>query len=220
MQAEHGDRGARRGLWSANMRLALVNFKGGVGKTTVAMCLAVPAAVDGPTLLVDGDPQGTASKWWDTARRNGEPFLADLVHAASPTEMRAADFDDYRHVIIDCPPGNAAIATEAVARADLTVVPTQPSALDLWQAFDTMAWAGDLGAPAVLLLTAVRAGTVSASAAAITIEEADQPRLQSTIPRREAFVQMGGTHPRRVSQFRFVLDEMAAVVDELERMRT
>src|SRR5690349_7749300 len=53
---QYGDKGA-------HMKIGVVNTKGGVGKTTIAVHLAAMLAGQAPTLLIDGDPQGSAVSW-------------------------------------------------------------------------------------------------------------------------------------------------------------
>lgn len=121
----------------------LVNQKGGVGKSTLAMnlaavkadVLATPDDDQSPVLAVSIDPQGSAV-WW--ADRVGElPFRIAQVHN-NPEQLRAlGNLPGVRHVIVDTPgwigddPGSAdnGAMNEALGAADLVIVPIVPEPL-------------------------------------------------------------------------------------------
>src|SRR3954454_3164340 len=93
------------------MRLALVSSKGGTGKTTSSVFLASALHLQGRTLAIDADPQGSLTAW----SAGGElPFT--VVSMATPQIHRQiADLAaDYEHVVIDTPPGNMAITRAAI----------------------------------------------------------------------------------------------------------
>lgn len=106
--------------------IAVVAEKGGVGKTTLSLSLAVAAAQAGRRVaVIDLDPQATASKWTD--RREAEMPWVVATHAA----RLSAALDQAREqgvdfVVIDTPPHSGADATEAARRADVVLVPVEP----------------------------------------------------------------------------------------------
>ena len=63
------------------MRLAVVNLKGGTGKTTSATALAMQLSSRGRTLLIDADPQGSAAHWWSSVRSEQSPCVRCSVRA-------------------------------------------------------------------------------------------------------------------------------------------
>ena len=117
--------------------IAVVNQKGGVGKTTLVMQLAGALTRRGrKVLVVDADPQGTATRW-AVAAPEGLPFPAAVVglSAAGGTVHReVAKFTDaYDLILIDCPPAVESPAPQsALLIADLALVPLFPSPPDLW----------------------------------------------------------------------------------------
>lgn len=119
--------------------IAVVNQKGGSGKTTLSMQLAGALARRGnKVLVVDADPQGTATRWAATAE-DEKPFPASVIglSAASAKVHREVKkfVDDYQYIIIDCPPAaDSPVPQSALLIADLALVPIIPSPLDMWAA--------------------------------------------------------------------------------------
>lgn len=120
------------------MIIAVVNQKGGAGKTTIALNLAAALAAEGKrVLLVDADPQQTAQDW-AAVRTSPPPF--QVVGLAKPVLHRdlpklAADYD---HVVIDGAPRNYEVARSAIAAADVVLIPVQPSGADFWASRETV----------------------------------------------------------------------------------
>ena len=106
--------------------IAVVAEKGGVGKTTLALDLAVTAVKKGHAVAVmDVDPQVTASKWTDR-RTNEYPWVvpthaARLAAAIDKAKAQGVDF-----IVIDTPPHSATDAAEAARRADVVLSPIEP----------------------------------------------------------------------------------------------
>ncbi|MGH3233466.1 MAG: ParA family protein [Streptosporangiaceae bacterium] len=99
------------------MIVAVAGTKGGSGKTTTAVCLAQEAAGRGvDVLLLDLDPQGTATEW--------VPELSKHVPAVRNAQEVAALGADRELVLIDTPPGAAAQALAALEAADVVVAVT------------------------------------------------------------------------------------------------
>jgi chromosome partitioning protein len=119
--------------------IAVCNQKGGSGKTTLSMQLAgALARRKNKVLVVDADPQGTATRWAATAE-DEKPFPASVVglSAASAKVHREVKkfVDDYQYIIIDCPPAaDSPVPQSALLIADLALVPIIPSPLDMWAA--------------------------------------------------------------------------------------
>lgn len=114
--------------------IAVVNQKGGAGKSTLAMLLAGSLADHGHGVLVaDADAQNTASRW---ARAGAgfparvEDFSGEEDKLYKRLKKRLGEFD---YIVIDTPPAAAAPVTESALRlAQLALVPVIPSPLDLW----------------------------------------------------------------------------------------
>lgn len=116
--------------------IAVVNQKGGAGKTTVAMLLAGSLGERGARVLVaDADPQNTASHW---AGISGE-FPAEVEDVSGDEgklhKQLRKRVDDFDYIVIDSPPAATAPVTHsALKAAHLALVPIVPSPLDIWAA--------------------------------------------------------------------------------------
>ena len=128
--------------------IAVLSEKGGVGKTTIALDLAVTADHLGKRATVlDIDPQATASKWTDR-RVSDTPRVIPTHGVRLGAAISKAKADGVELVVIDTPPHSSADAVEAARWADFVLVPVEPHVFSL----DTLAKSADLlnlaGAPA------------------------------------------------------------------------
>lgn len=111
--------------------ITLAAQKGGAGKTTLAVHLAVQAHKAGErVVLVDTDPQGSAIAW-ARARGQDAPVIVAATSSQLNDVMTAARNDGMTLVILDTPPHAAPGAAAASTLADLVLVPVRPSAFDL-----------------------------------------------------------------------------------------
>ena len=111
--------------------IAIVAQKGGTGKTTLALCLAVAAANDGKSVLVvDLDPQATASNWGDR-RIADQPVIASTQAARLPKLLAAAAENGADLVFVDTPPRLEQASMAAASAANLILVPCIPAINDL-----------------------------------------------------------------------------------------
>jgi chromosome partitioning protein len=122
------------------MIYACVNTKGGVGKTTTAVHLAVLLALEGPTLLIDGDPQASAASWAAWRRESSyqpSPTTTCLAGKAILTEGKQLS-NGFKHVVIDAGGRDSHGLRSALVLAQRAVIPVGASNLDAAAMTDLM----------------------------------------------------------------------------------
>ena len=172
VQLRASNSGNELGRGSGQMRVIVVaSQKGGSGKTTIAGHLAVQAGLagHGPALLIDTDPQGSLTEWW-RARKDEAPALANVK-----LEEVAGNLAELRSygtavTIIDTPPALTDSIEQAMAIADLVIIPARPSPHDLRAVGATVEMCRRAGKPFVFVLNgaAQRANITVQAAAALS----------------------------------------------------
>jgi chromosome partitioning protein len=183
------------------MIVALLNQKGGVGKTTLALHLAGVWARQGCRVtVIDADPQGSALDWSEQRAKEGGPRLfgvlglaRDTLHREAPEIARGVD-----HVVIDGPPRIAGLMRSALLAADVVLVPAQPSPFDGWASGEMLnlirearIFRPELVARFVLNRCAAR--TIIARETGDALAEHDPPVLAARIGQRVAFADAART---------------------------
>jgi len=208
------------------MIIAITGQKGGVGKSTTAICLAVAALARGMrVLLVDADPQGTARTWGEVANENGHD--APTIVAMGATMHRPGQLssvaEGYDLTIIDCPPRHGEIQRSALMIADVALLPCGPSAADAWAIAAGLEVIGEARAmrdelKACVLITRKQRRTALGKGARQVLESSGLPVLSTELGYRIAYQEaialgQGVTSyaPRDPSA-----SEMFELLDELE----
>jgi chromosome partitioning protein len=112
--------------------LAIISQKGGAGKTTLAVNLAVAAELqDVPTVLIDLDPQSSAKTWHDIRTKKDTPFVVSAQASRLEEMIELARAHGAELVIIDTAPHSESAALGAARAADLVLIPCRPAILDL-----------------------------------------------------------------------------------------
>ena len=208
--------------------ITVFNQKGGCGKTTLTMHLAGTMGLRGyTTLVVDMDPQGTASRW-ASAAAEGQDFPASVISLA-PMEGKMHrevrnQIEKYDAIFIDCPPAmNSAAPTSAMLISDLALIPVVPSPGDIWAAEGAKRLAEGAQVNNESLITRVVPNMVqkSTSLARVLLEVLDEdqnfPVLKSSLGSRAAFreCQIMGTTVHQVPRASAAVDEVEAMTDEV-----
>ena len=156
------------------MNIALVAKKGGVGKTTLCLLLHEAIKQTGQTVAVrDYDAQGSASK--ALARING---------------TRETPGESYQVLVIDTPPSLTLPSTAAaVTSAEIILIPTTPSPVDIWEADEAARFAQDKNPSAIvrIVLNRTRTGTLLTDAVRQSLEGVSAEILPVTLADRQSY---------------------------------
>ena len=116
--------------------LAVLNQKGGVGKTTLATHIAMRLSeLKQRVLLIDADQQGSSLDW--KAARGDEPAFTVVGLPKDSIHREIGELSkNYDWVVIDGPPRLSTVAKSAIAASDMVLIPVQPSPYDVWAAKD------------------------------------------------------------------------------------
>ena len=152
--------------------IALIAQKGGVGKTTIAIHLATAFAKAGrATLILDLDPQASASEWKDH-RSDEFPAVLSIQPSRLTKVMQQAREIGTEILILDTAPHSESTTLEASRAADLILIPCQPTIMDLRAMSKTVDLLRLVSKPTYAILNNVpHQGTVADEAAETIAEQ-------------------------------------------------
>ena len=183
------------------MRIAIVNSKGGVGKTTSAIYLAAAAERRGLSVeLLDLDIQGSASSWCE----HGHPatVTAHRVGVGSLDKPSKAEV-----TIIDTSPANQKEIDRAAQVADYVVIPSQPGVLNDERAMATWNYLHAKGVAAAVLLVGIEARRAISANSKARFDGAAHI-FETMIPRRSAIAQSANHWPANQFGYDQVFNEI------------
>jgi chromosome partitioning protein len=152
--------------------LAMASQKGGSGKTTLSGHLAVQAqrAGHGPVVLIDIDPQGSLSDWWNE-RETEFPAFAQTTVARLAADLEVLRQQGFRIAVIDTPPAITMAIQSVIQVAELIVIPTRPSPHDLRAVGATVDLCDRAGKPLLFVVNAATPKARITSEAAVALSQ-------------------------------------------------
>src|SRR5689334_6054202 len=152
--------------------LVMASQKGGSGKTTLSGHLAVEAdkANIGPVALIDTDPQGSLSHWWN-AREATSPHFAKVHLMQLGEALEELRKGGIKLAVVDTPPAVTDSISQVVAFADLVIIPTRPSPHDLRAVGATVDIAERHNKPLVFVVNAATARARITGEAAVALSQ-------------------------------------------------
>lgn len=204
--------------------ITIANQKGGSGKTTVSMNIAAGLANRGRTLVIDADPQGSASQWSNLASEN-KPFPVSVISIAGNINNEVKRFSkDYQFIIIDCPPTlETDTSRVAMQAADTILVPILPSPIDLWASIRLAETIEQIKQTrpelnANLVINQLEPRSALSRAMQQALEEFNLPALKNNIRRRAIYRHVaiqGNSVYCAGKQAKAAVDEIEAVIEEI-----
>ena len=179
------------------MIIGVLNQKGGVGKTTIAVNIAsVLASRNRRVLLVDADPQGSAMAW--SSARELDP-LFPVVGMAKPTLHRELPeiARGYDAVVIDGAPRVNELGRAALLACDTVLIPVQPSPYDVWATTQTVQLVREVqqfkpGLTAAFVINRKIANTAIGRDVAAALEHFELPVLPTHLCQRVVYAESAG----------------------------
>ncbi|MHB0990971.1 MAG: ParA family partition ATPase [Burkholderiales bacterium] len=175
-----------------NRIIAVINQKGGSGKTTLALNLSAGLALRGSVRLVDADPQRSITQWVGMGGDDsGLPTVTQLDR--DPEMELGALTRQNRYVVVDCPPTvQSDIVALVMRKAHLVLIPVLPSPIDLWASVNMAVTVNEArqynpGLRACLVLNQLEARNALSREMREAVAEFDVPVLIAGMQRRAAY---------------------------------
>jgi chromosome partitioning protein len=203
--------------------LAIVNQKGGTGKTTLAMHLAAGLARRGETVVVDLDPQASALQW---AGQRGAPCPVPVKQMAGRWDAQTLQhtYKHHRYLVLDCPPAlDSHAARQALRVCDIALIPVLPSPVDLWASLRlsqevAAAREDNPRLQAYLVLNQLEPKSALSAAMRDALAEFDLPALGAALRRRAVYRSAaleGLTAYQMGSRATAAIEEIEAIIEEI-----
>ena len=201
--------------------VAILNQKGGSGKTTLSTNLAVSLSKRGyTTLLVDTDPQGSARDWNEAAGNPLVPVIG-LDRESLAKDLAALDLSGYDYVLIDGAAKITRLSAAAIKAADSILIPLQPSPYDVWACSElvelvkTRQELTDGKPQAAFVITLAVSNTGLANEVEDALSGYELPQFKARIAKRTDYAKTAATgHSVFESKNKQAIDEMNSFTDE------
>ena len=204
--------------------IAVINQKGGTGKTTLALNLAAGLGRRARTAVADADPQRSISQWIAMGENENALPISTQIGVNPGAELLRLKQNN-RYVVVDCPPVVQGPVIEAImATADLVLIPVLPSPLDLWASVEMAALVNlarqkNRALQAYLILNQVETRNALSRVMQQAVAELDVPLLQASLQRRAAYrsaaveglsvYEMGSRGLQAVADIEAIIEELS-----------
>ena len=205
--------------------IALLGNKGGAGKTTLCVNIAVALAKKQRTAILDADPQQSSLQWHSIAEIDAD---IDVYEASADIATDISNLkDSHSYCLIDCPPSVHSLQMQQALRvADLAIIPVQPSPLDIWATVhveNEVASAIETNPTlkSLLLINQFESRTQLSQQTRRALEELSLPTAETLVKRRAAyrnsFVE-GKTVHDFGSRGKLASEEIHQLIEEMEKL--
>lgn len=208
--------------------IAVVNQKGGVGKSTIAVALAAELQSRGQSvLLADADPQASAQAWGAVAAEagNGAPTVVGVREGFYRADQLPRLAKNYSWTIVDTPPHSGPIMRAALAVANVVLLPCGPGAFDAWSLGETLDILGEAKRAkprlkSAIVLNRVQRRTALSTGARAALADSGVSILKSELGMRVAYAEAvpAGQGPTTYAPSSRAADEVRALTDEVLRL--
>lgn len=185
--------------------IAIANAKGGTGKTTTAICLAlsIHRTTSEPVRVVDADSGNISATTWIKKAAANWPAPVTVTPWPAPAAPT--------RTIIDVGPADRALIRQAVANADLHILPMGPSPMDLQQLKPTLAAVQGTNTPTVVLLTKTRQHAVATREIRAYLDKHNVNVATSTIHMLDRYALAAATAPENIDEYDSLAKELNLV---------
>lgn len=191
-------------------RIVIANTKGGTGKTTSSIFLASALTTQGFVEVWDADPQGSASEWSLRAEERDQALGFEVRPVNAAQLRRGSSSADF--VVVDTGPGDWKVLDEALKLADVAILPTAPSPIDLDRFWETEQIASQLTRTFALITQADRR-TKSLEQTVEALEASEVQLFATKISTREGIRRSFGYNPANdLGEYQAVADELLEVL--------
>lgn len=200
---------------------AIINQKGGQGKTTVATGFAVEASAEGAAVVIlDTDDRQASASFWENARADDDVTVVSTGIAVLPLNLAKAEKGGAEFVIIDTPANSRDIATAAAGAARFVIVPCAPKPLDIASCLQTVTQLKQVGTPFAVLLSQVKHVGSEADEAAAVFRDAGAQVLAARLYDRKDYSNASafGQSPVEYDPKGKAAIEMRAAFEEVSRL--